>query len=392
MAIPFAAATVVALAAPEIRADVLVYAADADGFREDVRSKIAAENLDALGQIDVVDARSVLLTAELLADYDAVLTWGNQVYEDSFATGDALADFSDAGGGVVVCAFGTVDSGYVGINGRFVDGGYLATSQGEHAPEVPLSMVIDDPGHRIMDGVAVFDGGADSGHAADLVPVADAAVVASWSNGDPLVVVHEPAGRSVVVDVFPISDDAWGGGWLAETDGGRMLANALWWSIGAECGDGFAETPEACDDGNDDDTDACVACENAECGDGVTQLGAEACDDGNRDDDDDCRNDCTMPTTSTGSESGANDASGGAAETGSASSDGDDGSSGSGATSAGSTSAGSTTTGDDDGTGDGAATEAQAPGGCGCRSGADPRGWCLVALCLLPFLRRRTET
>ena len=42
------------------------------------------------------------------------------------------------------------------------------------------------------------------------------------------------------------------------------------------------EGTEACDDGNPDDTDACLAtCKNAVCGDTAVQAGVEECDDGN---------------------------------------------------------------------------------------------------------------
>ena len=47
------------------------------------------------------------------------------------------------------------------------------------------------------------------------------------------------------------------------------------------CGDNMVDRGENCDDGNDDDTDACRnTCESARCGDGVVQTGVDACDDG----------------------------------------------------------------------------------------------------------------
>jgi len=65
------------------------------------------------------------------------------------------------------------------------------------------------------------------------------------------------------------------------------------------CGDGRVDEGEECDDGNDDDQDACLnSCERASCGDGVTRLdlpveqGGEACDDGNELDSDACTNAC----------------------------------------------------------------------------------------------------
>ena len=64
----------------------------------------------------------------------------------------------------------------------------------------------------------------------------------------------------------------------------------------ASCGDGVVRAggSEQCDDGNQDDTDACrTTCLAARCGDGVVEVGVEACDDGNPFSDDGCRPDCT---------------------------------------------------------------------------------------------------
>ncbi len=61
------------------------------------------------------------------------------------------------------------------------------------------------------------------------------------------------------------------------------------------CGDGVVDPSEECDDGNQDNTDACTnVCENAVCGDGITQVGVEECDDGDDDNGDGCENNCTL--------------------------------------------------------------------------------------------------
>jgi hypothetical protein len=59
------------------------------------------------------------------------------------------------------------------------------------------------------------------------------------------------------------------------------------------CGNAIVEDGEACDDGNDDDTDDCpTSCEPAVCGDGFEHADVEECDDGNDVPDDACPNDC----------------------------------------------------------------------------------------------------
>lgn len=62
-----------------------------------------------------------------------------------------------------------------------------------------------------------------------------------------------------------------------------------------ECGNGFLDANEECDDGNTVDTDGCTnKCKTARCGDGVVHLGFEECDDGNVDGTDACTNSCTV--------------------------------------------------------------------------------------------------
>ena len=59
------------------------------------------------------------------------------------------------------------------------------------------------------------------------------------------------------------------------------------------CGNGIVEDNEACDDGDQDDLDACTtACVVARCGDGFVRVGVEGCDDGNQAEDDGCTSRC----------------------------------------------------------------------------------------------------
>lgn len=61
------------------------------------------------------------------------------------------------------------------------------------------------------------------------------------------------------------------------------------------CGDGVLDDGEYCDDGNPTQSDGCVMCNLAVCGDGFLHEGVEECDDGNTQNFDGCRTDCTLP-------------------------------------------------------------------------------------------------
>jgi cysteine-rich repeat protein len=61
----------------------------------------------------------------------------------------------------------------------------------------------------------------------------------------------------------------------------------------SRCGDGRVEGAEECDDGNSNDSDACLStCKWATCGDGHVRAGVEECDDGNQVDGDGCSSRC----------------------------------------------------------------------------------------------------
>ena len=75
------------------------------------------------------------------------------------------------------------------------------------------------------------------------------------------------------------------------------------------CGNGVSSSDEECDDGNQNDADACRNdCTQAACGDGVQRTdllpgdpNAEACDDGNLINGDGCQDNCKLPNCGDGS-------------------------------------------------------------------------------------------
>jgi cysteine-rich repeat protein len=115
------------------------------------------------------------------------------------------------------------------------------------------------------------------------------------------------AGRLLAVSEAPTADGAGAVLDLSACDGGAPESCAVPFATGVRpfgaaglaeirsiCGNGVREADEPCDDGNDDDGDACTTrCLRASCGDGFLQVGVEECDDGNTRNDDACRSNCT---------------------------------------------------------------------------------------------------
>lgn len=80
----------------------------------------------------------------------------------------------------------------------------------------------------------------------------------------------------------------------------RILIQSIRSFLAAECGNSVIETVEECDDGNQENTDACSnTCKNPFCGNRIREN-TEECDDGNGVDVDDCSSACKSPVCGNG--------------------------------------------------------------------------------------------
>ena len=143
--------------------------------------------------VDEFDARTTPVSLATLTPYDAVIVANNYAFGDPVALGDALADFSDQGGGVIV----TVPS-FVGgfeIRGRFLDQGYMPFNLGT-GPTAGSTLGAFDASLPIMAGVTTASGQLLA--SVSLSPGAE--LVASWISGQPLVATK---GKAVA---FPMDD------------------------------------------------------------------------------------------------------------------------------------------------------------------------------------------
>lgn len=206
---------------------VAVLGEDWGGQNEDVRSK-----LEALGFFEQVDSVNLLNTTPTLDElnaYCAVLAFSSEGgIDDNVALGNNLADYVDAGGGVVAAVFATAS---LPFEGRFNDENYWAIvpSHQQQGIQAMLGQIFI-PDHPILEGVNSFDGGIGSFRPSVDSLHPEAVRVANWTGDDniPLVATRVVNGVARAdLGFFPISSDVSDGFWVASTDGARLMANAL---------------------------------------------------------------------------------------------------------------------------------------------------------------------
>jgi len=222
-------------ATPAMAADyrVAVYGAPGTAsWNDDVQDKIDSTGLFSQVDAFLVSGGYPVPTLVELQQYDAVFVYSDTSFNDAAALGDVLADYMDAGGGVVIATFSFWTPGGLGIGGRISTEGYLPFTQDSQDSGTPLTLVADLPSHPILNGVSSFSGGTSSYHnTIDLA--SDATLIAHWSNGYPLVGTKESAaGRIVGLNLYPPSSDVRGDFWDSATDGALLMANSLFWASG----------------------------------------------------------------------------------------------------------------------------------------------------------------
>jgi len=227
---------------------VLILVAEDPSVQTDLVNDVKGK-LDATGrlqQVDVFDARIGTPTLAQLLDYDSVMTWPNDVYQDRVALGNVLADYVDLGHGVLQMMFSfDADTPGARLGGRWESGGYQVFNV-RPADLASVTLVADLPGHAILDGVTNV--ALDSGfYETGVVPAGCAEVVAHWSNGAPLAAwcPGPAAGRVVALNMYPPSTDAFPFAWDASTQGALLMANALVFAGAAPAGVNHPPTANA---------------------------------------------------------------------------------------------------------------------------------------------------
>ena len=218
------------LAAPALaQIDVAICAAAATALSDcrftDVQSKLVASG--QFNSVALLDCTTTTPSLVQLQAYDAVLTWSNFSYFNGTALGDVLADYVDAGGGVVVAVFAnsdTVANRFLG--GRWQTGYEVILDQGATTTGTATLGTVLLPSHPVMATVVSFSGGTSSYRPTQTALEIGSTTIAKWSDGR-ILVAEGSNPKRIDLGFYPPSSACSGGFWTQGTDGDKLLANAL---------------------------------------------------------------------------------------------------------------------------------------------------------------------
>jgi len=193
----------------------------------DVQSYLSATA--SFASVDTFDASAPAAATPTVAEltpYAAVLTFTDAGvglgYADATALGDNLASYFEAGGRVVVAAFASAS---IPLAGRFASDYMLITATGQSQPSSVLG-AIAEPASPLLAGVATL--AATSAYGSTGAVKNGGVVVASWSDGRPLVVRGTFGNRQRAdLNFYPPSAAVVGRADFWTGNGAELLRNAL---------------------------------------------------------------------------------------------------------------------------------------------------------------------
>jgi len=197
------------------RTSVLVAAADDVGDAVNL-----LKSYPDLGPVYYFDARTGTPSLDLMHYYDVVMTWTNYTYSDAVAMGDALADYVDTGGKVLLNMF-SMGTHTWRLQGRFMGEQYSPINGGAiDYSDADLGSY--DPTHPLMQGVGEV---SDYYRLQDTYLTPGSRWVARWSDGELLAAVKE-CGRVAAITSYPGINENWEGDMMT------LMHNAVQWLTG----------------------------------------------------------------------------------------------------------------------------------------------------------------
>ncbi|HMS54347.1 MAG TPA: hypothetical protein PKA27_03010 [Fimbriimonadaceae bacterium] len=193
----------------------------------DPQAKLVSTNMFAT--VDIIHAGTSTPLVSQLSDYDAVMVWSNTNFQNSTTLGDNLADYVDAGGGVVVTMFAnSTTSANRFLLGRWSpnyevipkNGGNLSSGGAQGLGNILV------PGHPILNGVNSFTAGTSAFRPVSILLQPGCTLIAQWTDGKTLIAVGTTDKR-VDLGMYPPSSDVVSTYWSAASDGAKLMGNAL---------------------------------------------------------------------------------------------------------------------------------------------------------------------
>ncbi|GAB4152235.1 MAG: hypothetical protein Fur0021_16770 [Candidatus Promineifilaceae bacterium] len=209
--------------------DVLLLAADDDIYEGSPLQNFLNAYGD-LGAVDLYDAAAGTPSLVALQNYDVVITWSNNYYADPVALGDVLADYVDAGGGVIIASFALGTDG-LELQGRFMAENYTAVNGGAGA-YAPACLGSYDSGHAIFAGVTAV---CDEYRLAGSYLTADATALAFWDDGEIFVGVKDNL-PVVTITAYPGVYYAWTGQMPDVIHNSIHYLTSTWLSVAPQSG------------------------------------------------------------------------------------------------------------------------------------------------------------
>lgn len=197
-------------------ASILLLHADSNFYVNNVKNALVSTGLFTAGEVDSFDARVSTPTLPDLTPYDAVFAWTNYVPYNGTALGDVLANYVDAGGGLVVNTY-SFSSGWA-IGGALMSSGYspLQNSGSNGNPGTNLVALVAD---AIFNGVNLANV-MDFSNFNYAIPTLDPGATLLADNGSGVnMIARNAAGNIIAMNIFP--------GFNTNGDAARLYANAL---------------------------------------------------------------------------------------------------------------------------------------------------------------------
>lgn len=190
----------------------------------DVQNRLVTSG--AFSAVDIINVITATPTLNQLLQYDAVMCWTNSTPLNNVAWGDVLADYVDAGGGVVVTVFAnsTATAGR-NIAGRWQTGYEVIFDQSGNTAGAGATLgTVLVPTHPVMNGVTAFAGGTTGSRPTGTALEVGSFVVAHWSDGKILVAQGANPNR-IDLGFYPPQATCSQSGW--SVGGDVMMVNAL---------------------------------------------------------------------------------------------------------------------------------------------------------------------